>query len=182
MPFPSELINPAPRPTVVAALLHPHDFVRAHADIVARAFGQREDRLGQEAEREPALWELPDASIAFRRYVEAGRMVNVFDWFESFAVVLESQRRHLRKREGRTRAGEAMSITPKGKGRVTPVTTDGEGDEDDIEADEEEEERWKVEVQARFIRALHQLDFMGFVRHTGRKADHVVRTIYDIPD
>ena len=182
MPFPSELINPAPRPTVVAALLHPHDFVRAHADIVARAFGQREDRRGQEeAEREPALWELPDASIAFRRYVEAGRMVNVFDWFESFAVVLESQRRHLRK--GCARAGVATptSITPKGKGRATPATTDGEED-DDIEADEEEEERWKVEVQARFIRALHQLDFMGFVRHTGRKADHVVRTIYDVPD
>ena len=48
--------------------------------------------------------------------------------------------------------------------------------------DEEEEERWKVEVQARFMRALHELDFMGFVRHTGRKPDHVIRTIYDVPD
>ena len=48
--------------------------------------------------------------------------------------------------------------------------------------DEEEEEQWKVEVQARFMRALHELDFMGFVRHTGRKPDHVIRTIYDVPD
>ena len=48
--------------------------------------------------------------------------------------------------------------------------------------DEEEEEQWKNEVQARFMRALHELDYMGFVKHTGRKPDHVIRTIYDVPD
>jgi len=47
---------------------------------------------------------------------------------------------------------------------------------------EEEEERWKVEVQARFIRALHELDYLGFIKHTGRKADHVLRTLFDIDD
>ena len=56
---------------------------------------------------------------------------------------------------------------------------------EDVEMDEsgeEAEEKWRMEVQARFMRALHELDFMGFVKHTGRKADHVMKTIYDIPD
>ena len=96
-------------------------------------------------------------------------MVNVFDWFESFAVVLESQRKHLKRGNGGREGGD------------TDVDMDG-GVEDDGDMDEEEEERWKVEVQARFMRALHELDFMGFVRHTGRKPDHVIRTIYDVPD
>ena len=47
---------------------------------------------------------------------------------------------------------------------------------------EEGEERWKVEIQARFIRALHELDYLGFIKHTGRKADHVVRTVFEVDD
>ncbi|PIL29205.1 hypothetical protein GSI_09254 [Ganoderma sinense ZZ0214-1] len=165
-PFPSELINPAPRPTVVQALLHPDDFIRAYGGL---AHGPDQTAPALDAGKELALWELPDASIAFRRYVEAGRMVNVFDWFESFAVVLDSQRRHLKR----------------GKGVMADEDMDAEADEDadtDVEQGEEEEERWKVEEQARFMRALHELDYMGFVRHTGRKPDHVIRTFYDVPD
>lgn len=30
-------------------------------------------------------------------------------------------------------------------------------------------------VQARFARAVSELQFLGFVKHTGRKADHVAR-------
>ncbi|RPD53750.1 hypothetical protein L226DRAFT_469917 [Lentinus tigrinus ALCF2SS1-7] len=191
-PFPSEPINPAPRPTVIAALLHPHDFIRAHAGLTGTAgliSSGDEDSSG-----DPALWELPDTSIAFRRYVEAGRMVNVFDWFESFAVVLDNQRKQLKRR-----AAAAAPPTParvNGRGKRSPVKGKGravngkskpeeheDGEESSDESmDEEEEEQWKNEVQARFIRALHELDYMGFVKHTGRKPDHVIRTIYDVPD
>ncbi|KAI0768174.1 origin recognition complex subunit 3 N-terminus-domain-containing protein [Trametes elegans] len=236
-PFPSELVNPAPRPAVVAALLHPHEFARAHAELVrasslpppgssgpdgvgALALSEAQVQTEAEAEvagwgkgkgkaREPALWELPDTSIAFRRFVEAGRMVNAYDWFESFAVVLEAQRRRLRCR----RAGAAPAQQqPQADGKASPgqngragrrmarseedmdVDAGGSGGEDEEkheeeegtgeeeEMDEEEEERWKAEVQARFVRALQELDYMGFVKHTGRKPDHVIRTIYDVPD
>ena len=49
---------------------------------------------------------------------------------------------------------------------------------------EESLERWKVEVNARFIRALHELDYHGFMKHTKRKgkADYVLRTLFDVPD
>lgn len=182
-PFPSELINPAPRPTVVAALLHPQDFFHAQTAIV-RAHTQEEatdaNPFGPTG-RDMAIWELPDTSIAFRRYLEAGRMVNVFDWFESFAVVLDDQRRQLRRRAARSAEPASTPSRRKGKGRAVSREDTGSGGEDE-EMDEEQEEQWKVELQARFIRALHELDYMGFVKHTGRKADHVIRTIYDVPD
>lgn len=191
-PFPSELINPAPRPTVVAALLHPYDFIRAHATLAGLA--EPTAIAIEDSTSEPALWELPDTSIAFRRYVDAGRMVNVFDWFESFAVVLDSQRKHLKRRAAAVAAprtparanGRGKRATAKGKGRaVNGKSVSEDGDEEpssDESMDEEEEEQWKNEVQARFMRALHELDYMGFVKHTGRKPDHVIRTIYDVPD
>ena len=186
--------------------MHPDDFVRAHSqltdspphdepagadvdvDVALRDLDEDEDGSV------PALWQLPDASILFRRYVDAGRMVNVFDWFQSFAVVLESQRRHLRRRDqgaGEPAAGEGSPAT--NGARVHAAAQRGErrdgGDGDESSEDEDEEEQvdedseeWREEVQARFIRALHTLDHMGLVRHTGRKADHIIRTVYDVLD
>ncbi|KAH9064536.1 origin recognition complex subunit 3 N-terminus-domain-containing protein [Lactarius vividus] len=135
-PFPSEMLNPAPRASVVSALLQPQSFLPAsHNDATP--------------ERLP-IWKLPDASILFRRYLEAGRMINVYDWYDSFSQAIESQRSHL------SRGGD-----------------EGSG------ADEEE---WKMHVQARFMRALHTLDLIGLIKHTGRKADHVMRTVFDMPE
>jgi len=143
-PFPSEMLNPAPRATVVSALLQPHTFLPTSRDTPT-------------TQRLP-IWKLPDASILFRRYLEAGRMINVYDWYESFSQVIESQRSHL------ARSG----------------SDDGRGGGDDHVYEEDEE--WKMHVQARFICALHTLDFLGLVKHTGRKAEHVMRTVYDVAE
>ncbi|KAH9169541.1 origin recognition complex subunit 3 N-terminus-domain-containing protein [Lactarius sanguifluus] len=135
-PFPSDILNPAPRASVVSALLQPQSFLPvSHNDATP--------------ERLP-IWKLPDASILFRRYLEAGRMINVYDWYDSFSQAIESQRSHL------SRGGD-----------------EGSG------VDEEE---WKMHVQARFMRALHTLDLIGLIKHTGRKADHVMRTVFDMPE
>ena len=204
-----QLISPAPRLSVVSALVHPDDFVRAHSQLTVEQ--PREEPTGADVDldvalrdlegdleegRAPALWQLPDASILFRRYADAGRMVNVFDWFQSFAVVLESQRRHLRGHERdageptvngkspRRNGAGPQAAAQKGKQRRNgAVDGDGDGtsDHEDNE-DDEDSEGWREEVQARFIRALHTLDHMGLVRHTGRKADHIIRTVYDVLD
>ncbi|OBZ66967.1 Origin recognition complex subunit 3 [Grifola frondosa] len=184
-PFPAELmrymklVNPAPRVTVVSALLRPHDFMHAYSQLKRRYTGAAESTdEGDDDTPAPTLWMHPDTSILFRRYMEAGRMVNVYDWFESFAVVLEDQRRRQNGKgdKGKEKAGQEDA--------EMDVDEDGEDVDEDAEAetDGEEAEHWKVEVQARFIRALHELDYMGFVKHTGRKADHVIRTVYDVPD
>jgi len=170
-PFPSELINPAPKAHIVAALLHPEGYV-------ARDFrpDNRNDNVAHQNNQETDFSILPDTSILFRRYLEAGRMINVYDWFESFAVVLESQRRELPSGDDDTGGGEEAPETPtkkKGKKKETEPIDEGEA---------EDEERWGMEVQARFIRAVHELDFIGLIKHTGRKADHVLKTVFDVPD
>lgn len=71
-------------------------------------------------------------------------MVNVYDWFESFQVVLETQLQGVDK---------------------------GDGDD-----------RWKMQLQARFMRAIHELELLGLTKPTKRKADHVLRTLFDVPD
>ena len=130
------MLNPAPHATIASALLQPYTFLPTSLT---------QQRL--------PIWKLPDTSILFRRYLETGRMINVYDWYESFSQVIESQRSHL------------------------APTADSEG-----HVDEGDDEEWKMHVQARFVRALHTLDFVGLVKHTGRKAEHVMRTVYDVPE
>jgi origin recognition complex subunit 3 len=148
----------------VNALLHPHEVIRAHRELFGSSENTHDDTTGVEEDEESSLLKLPDTSILFERYMEAGRLINVYDLFQSFSVALEQQREQF--------VQAASQQDGKGKG-IAP----GED-----ETPEDEEERWPVEVHARFIRALHELDYMGFIKHTGRKADHVLKTVYDVPD
>lgn len=157
------------------ALLHPYEVLSAHRELFGDAAAAEDAEDAQiPVERQYAIWELPDTSILFRRYMDSGRMINVYDWFEAFAGVLDVQREQLQEREkAKARAKPAIPKKGKGKGKVKQKV---------IQEEEDAEEKWKMEVQARFMRALQELDFMGFIKHTGRKADHVMKTIYDIPD
>jgi origin recognition complex subunit 3 len=101
-------------------------------------------------------------------------MINVYDWFESFQAVLEEQRKQLEKKR-LVGQGSPRKKSGKGKGKQAQSVVE----EDDREQDEE---KWKMEVQARFMRALQELDYLGFIKHTGRKVDHVQRTVFDITD
>lgn len=126
----------------------------------------------------PTVWELSDANILFRGYLEAGRMINIFDWYQSFAAVLETQRHRGLGIKGLQAGGSPPNGAVRGRRQ-----SDGDGDENMQEDGEEaEDEKWEAEVQARFIRGVHELDFMGFLKHTGRKPDHVVRTVFDVSE
>ena len=163
--------------TVINALLHPHEFVEEFEAL----FSDKEKETVHDR-REDDLTDLPDTSILFRRYMEAGKTINVYDWYGAFAQVLDTQRRKLAKQQSKTTRGRKG----KGKGKAKAKAKNDVPDLlRDVAVDvmtEAEQEAWQREVHARFIRALHELDFMGFIKHTGRKADHVIRTVYDIPD
>lgn len=121
-----------------------------------------------------AVWELSDTSILFRGYLEAGRMINVFDWYQSFAAVLETQRHMELGIEDQQNSDSPSDRAVRGR---------RQSNEDENEGGEEgEDEKWGMEVQARFIRGVHELDFMGFLKHTGRKPDHVTRTVFDVSE
>ncbi|KAK7024009.1 origin recognition complex subunit 3-like protein [Favolaschia claudopus] len=162
-PFPSEMLNPALRTSIISGLSFPQSFT-----------GQD---LPPSADDEDILEDLPDTSILFKGYLKAGKMINVYDWFDHFRTVLESQRARVIRTSSLTKGkGKAKA---KGKGKAKKV-------DDDVDMDGgDSEEKWKLSVQARFIRALHELDYLGFIKHTsrgggGRKGEFVLKTVLGI--
>ncbi|KIY49747.1 hypothetical protein FISHEDRAFT_40796, partial [Fistulina hepatica ATCC 64428] len=167
-PFPIDLINPAVRPSIINGLLHPHDYAALDSD----------------ADTQHALWELTDTGILFARYLDSGRMINVYDWFESFQVVLETQRQQARarrnKKQGRKSRIASRSPTKSPRKR-TRKNVQAEDEMQDTNEDMDES-KWTMQVHARFMRALHELDYLGFIKHTNRKADHILKTVFEVAD
>ena len=111
-------------------------------------------------------------------------MINVYDWFESFQTILETQRMELllRIREKRQTRTRTRTPSPRKRGNNKMKQQQQQQQPSPPQETEEDLERWKVEVNARFIRALHELDYLGFIKHMKRKgkADHVLRTLFDV--
>lgn len=80
---------------------------------------------------------MPDVSIVYKLHLECGKMINMFDWLQSFKIVVDE--------------------------RVM---------EDD---DEEDDGTVDPKIQARFTRAVAELQFLGFIKPTKKKTDHVQR-------
>ncbi|KAH6891771.1 hypothetical protein BKA70DRAFT_1326087 [Coprinopsis sp. MPI-PUGE-AT-0042] len=131
-PFPSELVNPSLRASIMAGLARPADF---------------DDY--------------------------------VYDCFESFQAVLEQQKEELSKTSSSAEKEEGEKDfgckVAKGKGKEKQVEVGEEGEE-------QTEEEWKLEVQARFMRALHERITLDLFKHTKRKTDHVIRTVFDLAE
>lgn len=132
---------------------------------------------------------VPDACILFKRYLESGRMINIYDWYQSFSVTMDEDGAHSEDdmdvdktptKQKWNKASQHPSPQKRGRGRPpkipkTPlpeiVKTKVKGDEERVR-----------EMQARFLRAMSELEFVGFLKHTSRKSDHVLKTVFDLPD
>ncbi|KAF9238125.1 hypothetical protein BU15DRAFT_62764 [Melanogaster broomeanus] len=144
-------------------------------DYIMTTIRNGDDGDNNDDNDDEALLDMPDTSIIFHRYLETGKMINVYDWFESFTIVLDAQKRRVRTRK---LSEDAVARTPSRRRRGKQRQREQE--EDYPEESEEDLEKWKLEVQARFIRSLHELDYIGLIKHTGRKPDHVMRTVFDV--
>ncbi|KXS17745.1 hypothetical protein M427DRAFT_153635 [Gonapodya prolifera JEL478] len=137
-----------------------------------------------------------DTSIAYGLYLEQGKLINMYDWFQSFkAVVAPEERGHadgageLGERDGSGGGAETPTKgSAKGKGKATVrngsggqesrgamngSTDDGESGElavGDLTCDAD----LKM-VQVRFARATAELQMLGYIRPTKRKTDHVAK-------
>ncbi|EJD51944.1 hypothetical protein AURDEDRAFT_181516 [Auricularia subglabra TFB-10046 SS5] len=165
-----ELLNANPRASLIAALLSPQD-------ILPPADGE----AGQE------LSAAPDTSVLFRRYLDTGKLINIHDWYQSFSVHLLDSPSAPATTTGdgadedgddsdetrpakRARRRSRLTATPKKPKRTAPRPTAPAGNaEHDAEA------------KARFLRSFHELEYLGFIRHTRRKVEHVQRTVYEAP-
>ncbi|KAF9127559.1 Origin recognition complex subunit 3 [Mortierella sp. 14UC] len=97
-----------------------------------------------------------DTCILYKLYVECGRMINMYDWFTAFGMILE---------RGQQSDNVNEPLTKKRGGRGGKVKTTGASTN---KLDQKE-------VQARFISGVAELQFMGFIKSTSRKTDHVMR-------
>ncbi|XP_044148413.1 origin recognition complex subunit 3 isoform X1 [Bufo gargarizans] len=77
----------------------------------------------------------PDICIAYKLHLECGRLINLYDWLEAFATV---------------------------------VNADEDRDSDSLKQVDDM-------THARFIRAVSELELLGFVKPTKQKTDHVAR-------
>ncbi|KAF7762510.1 hypothetical protein Agabi119p4_9103 [Agaricus bisporus var. burnettii] len=244
-PFPTELLNPSIRASIVNGLLHPYEFtipipINTMNTIINEDQDQDQDGtlsptvseiqtrlesthvvatsitsssspnkskiiLEEHTTMKKSIHELPDTSILFNRYMNgAGKLINVYDWYQSFKSVLEIQRKEQEEEEeeqqSKRRVEEEVRGKKKGKAKrkaKTSPTKKGKTKEKTQLEDNEHEtqqkrqqsttiidnnEAYQQEIQARFIRSLHELDYLGFLKHTGRRKEHVVRTVFDVVD
>ena len=216
------MINPSPREAIVSALLHPDDYL-CYTGSVGSGQGTTDD-LAQTS-REMGSEAVPDLTLLFRLYLESGKTINVYDWFQAFEVTLRAERKRvetakrkvevekskktsLNGRKGRDKAkGVHSSPIKKAKRKreveETPTkrrpgrprrraasleqdhsssSDDAKDSDSEMEMDDEEAERWQREVLFRFLRSVQELDFLGFLKHTRRKRDHVAKTVFDLPE
>ncbi|RUP49553.1 hypothetical protein BC936DRAFT_142251 [Jimgerdemannia flammicorona] len=102
-----------------------------------------------------------DTCILYKLYLECNRMINMYDWFVAFGVVLEREARGAkgkieeREVQGCFHAIPVISLT------FCPPRTRSPA--------------FAHLDRARFIRSVAELQFLGFVKPTNRKTDHVVR-------
>ncbi|KAF9922273.1 Origin recognition complex subunit 3, partial [Linnemannia zychae] len=100
-----------------------------------------------------------DTCILYKLYVECGRMINMYDWFTAFGMILERGQQTDEVIEPPTKKRGRPSL--KAKLKATSNKTHNKLDQ--------------KEVQARFISGVAELQFMGFIKPTSRKTDHVMR-------
>ncbi|EKM78495.1 hypothetical protein AGABI1DRAFT_9633, partial [Agaricus bisporus var. burnettii JB137-S8] len=199
-PFPTELLNPSIRASIVNGLLHPYEFTIPIPINTMNTIINEEDQ-DEHTTTKKSIHELPDTSILFNRYMNgAGKLINVYDWYQSFKSVLEIQRKEQEEEEeeqSKRRVEEEVLGTKKGKAKrkakTSPTKKGKTKEKTQLEDNEHETQRqsttiinnnesYQQEIQARFIRSLHELDYLGFLKHTGRRKEHVVRTVFDVVD
>ncbi|EEB08247.2 origin recognition complex subunit Orp3 [Schizosaccharomyces japonicus yFS275] len=94
-------------------------------------------------------WE-PDLAVMYRLYCESGGLINLYDWFVAFA--------------------EALAHDADDEQALAHDVSAGAGAGDDSST--------SLLTQARFFFAVEELRFLGLIRPTSRKTDHVQRVIF----
>lgn len=107
----------------------------------------------------------PDTCALFQRSLEAGKLLNVADWFGAFVSIMQDEK---------VSTGTETVKNP--GGRTRRATTESELDHDEGSHDLVQER------QARFLHAAHELEYLGLIQATGRRKEHVLRTVFEMGD
>ncbi|KAB5593222.1 Origin recognition complex subunit 3 [Ceratobasidium theobromae] len=153
-----ELLDPAPRSAILSALIRPGAYFNCRCCDPEESFAPE------------SIAQRPDTCILFQRSLDAGRLLNIADWFGAFVGVVQHEK------VDRTHAPAATTSTHglRTRRRRSPDPyADGDGD-DMVEI--------QKEYQARFIQSAHELEFLGLIQATGRRKEHVMKMVFETGD
>ncbi|CAE6366518.1 unnamed protein product [Rhizoctonia solani] len=148
-----ETLDPAPRSAILSALIRPGAYLNCECCDPEETFAPE------------SMAQRPDTCVLFQRSLDAGKLLNIADWFGSFVAVVQHE-----------------------KVDRAPAQTSGHGlrtrrrRSTDVDADGEDMVEIQKEYQARFIQSAHELEFMGLIQTTGRRKEHVMRTVFETAD
>ncbi|CAE6454349.1 unnamed protein product, partial [Rhizoctonia solani] len=148
-----ETLDPAPRSVILSALIRPGAYFGCECCDPEESFAPE------------SMAQRPDTSILFQRSLDAGRLLNIADWFGSFVAVVQHE-----KVDRALAQASAHGLRTR---RRRSAEGDGDG-EDMVEI--------QKEYQARFIQSAHELEFLGLIQTTGRRKEHVARTVFETAD
>eukprot|EP00054_Salpingoeca_dolichothecata_P020871 m.132786 g.132786 ORF g.132786 m.132786 type:complete len:103 (+) comp23783_c0_seq2:2277-2585(+) len=96
---------------------------------------------------------MPDVAIVYKLHLEGGKLINLHDWMQAFAFEVQEQNAaNEEEDDDEPHENAPASRTQKAaKGKVDAI------------------------IQTRFLRAVTELQMLGFVKPTTRKTDHVQR-------
>uniref|UniRef100_A0A2P2I1E0 Origin recognition complex subunit 3 n=1 Tax=Hirondellea gigas TaxID=1518452 RepID=A0A2P2I1E0_9CRUS len=93
---------------------------------------------------------LPDLSVVYRLHLECGRLINLYDWLNAFCSLAEQQE------------SESEEEDQENQKKKKNKSSSDQSQPDSI-------------LQARFVQAVSELQFLGFIKTSKRKTDHVAR-------
>ena len=115
---------------------------------------------------------MPDISIVYHLMEERGKDINLYDWFQSFVMVVD------------TNTKSHVSLTTSSKNAKKKKKKRGKNHEnestDALEqfSDNLQKSINDLDLQARFVAAVSDLQYLGCIRPHHRKSDHVTRLVF----
>lgn len=91
-----------------------------------------------------------DTNIAYRLHLEHGKMINLADWAVQFRDVVLGKH---------------------------GLDDENQGEEEE-DGTREEKERVAKEIHARFVRSASELQYLGLIKGTNRRKDHVMKQAF----
>ncbi|KAF9155881.1 Origin recognition complex subunit 3 [Actinomortierella ambigua] len=149
---------PQLRASIQTALGHPEQYLNC---ICCKASGP-----GSQSQADLVLHTHPDTCILYKLYVECGRMINMYDWYSAFSAIIERGN----NKGDAIGEGDDEQQQRRKKRKTTTITYTSRKSKKS-----EQQPLDREQIQARFICAVAELQFMGFIKPTNRKTDHVMR-------
>ncbi|CUA77925.1 Origin recognition complex subunit 3 [Rattus norvegicus] [Rhizoctonia solani] len=148
-----ETLDPAPRSVILSGLVRPGAYFSCECCDPEESFAPE------------SMAQRPDICVLFQRSLDAGKLLNIADWFGSFVAVVQHEKVERVPAQANTHGLRTRRRR----------SAEGDGDNDDLV-------EIQKEYQARFIQSAHELEFLGLIQTTGRRKEHVMRTVFETAD